>query len=716
VTSHTEVCAFDVAGGNGMAEAVVRVWLASCSGAGVRGPFRGRRLSALRPSSLLIVVLPLLGVGCVTFDRWPADEVGPPAPGLTPAGALSGRVVDAVGGTVAGAFVTVDPSGTQAVTDADGSWSVSRLLPGTYAVVVAAPGFSPGRTDSVQVVARRSSVADLTLERSVPDPLDGVLHVAVVGPDGLPAAGASLVARGPGVAATATTDQHGQASLVGLAGASVELTIDVPGRPVVVRSVDVDVPTEGSTELAVSLAGRGEPTDRFVRSQVCSFCHADVASTWRQTAHAQSMGAVEGSLATAFDDGLVVALGAAQAEFGRAVDGTAQIVLEDASGARDTWSIAGVIGGSRRGAVPWAERDGSGWPLPVVWVAPDPRYPGLFDGGWMPGERGPWLLDDGTFAYVGTPSSASSAEAACFACHVTGTRLTVDPDGSVSMQGVSSPSVRWDEGAVGCEACHGAGQTHTSGPLTEKLGSITVPDDLGADRHNDVCGRCHAAVEGDHGLPFAWTDGRGLLRPGDALADHVGSSFVAWPSGSAAVPNAQLDEVRASGHGLDGWNATCSDCHDPHGSGLQADLRLPVDDNSLCLTCHLGLSFEQDPADVELHGGHPDAVPELLPQSGRCVGCHQPETAARSVWSPLTGAGDLSSHAMVAVPPSDSIAAFDALSATVLPPGSFPPNACQACHVWNEVLTAGAFPGVAGDPLLRATHVEHQAEFEVLYP
>jgi hypothetical protein len=81
---------------------------------------------------------------------------------------------------------------------------------------------------------------------------------------------------------------------------------------------------------------------------------------------------------------------------------------------------------SRTLAIPWGERDGLGWPLPVAWVPLDERYPGFQDGGWILGDRGPWLDAEDRFTYESTPAPEHSAEAvgeSCDVCHGEGSLL-----------------------------------------------------------------------------------------------------------------------------------------------------------------------------------------------------------------------------------------------------------------------------------------------------
>jgi len=66
---------------------------------------------------------------------------------------------------------------------------------------------------------------------------------------------------------------------------------------------------------------------------------------------------------------------------------------------------------------------------------------------------------------------------------------------------------------------------------------------------------------------------------------------------------------------------TCFSCHDPHGTGNDADLIKPA--KQVCLTCH-GPNSPNGPhaASIAAHTHHAADSP-----ASDCVGCHMPRTA-----------------------------------------------------------------------------------------
>jgi hypothetical protein len=80
-------------------------------------------------------------------------------------GSISGSVADTSGSRIPGAAVTVfgQDFQKQAVTQADGCYSVTGLQPGRYVVRAVLPGFCPAERDNIVVATGRSAEANFTL-------------------------------------------------------------------------------------------------------------------------------------------------------------------------------------------------------------------------------------------------------------------------------------------------------------------------------------------------------------------------------------------------------------------------------------------------------------------------------------------------------------------------------------------------------------------------
>jgi len=656
-----------------------------------------------RPTALLLAaVLPLALAACGVEPRPGAG----PALRQTPAAdraSLQARVLDADGAPAAGAWLTVSPRGFEAQTGADGTASLERLPPGAATVRAARDGATA--TAEVTLVAGE----DLELELALPAaPARGAAAtVRVTGPDGAPLAGVELRDE---AGAQATTDRHGAATLVGIEGAAVSLHLDDPEGRVAAASLGVGgLPAAGGVQWQPTLSGRASADARHLGSTACGACHPDALDTWQTTAHAHALDA-DGPPADASDRPVPLGGGATATP---AWDGAWTVTLVDADGDAEVFRVAGWIGWPDRSSVPWVEGDGAAWPLPIAWRAADPARPGYpgASAGWSAWETDRWLDADGVRAPL---DPAGSAEAACFGCHATGFTLTARSDGGADMAATVGFG-RWLEGAVGCEACHGAGGDHRRAAAAGARYEIVHPGRLDVDRAQDACGACHAATDA-HGtvLPFAGR-GSGGFVPGDQLDDHATDAGLWWPSGAAAGPNQQHGEHRASAHGA----LRCADCHAPHGEGAAGSLWASATDNSLCLSCHLGLDFDDDDDLVQAHLDHARIDPAGVTEGGRCVGCHMPGTATHAAWDPASGAGEVASHTLLALAPAETLAAFDAAGADRLSLGDFPAHACGDCHAWNAWrfgLSGVAFPGEAGDPTARATHEAHQDAFEERAP
>jgi predicted CXXCH cytochrome family protein len=176
---------------------------------------------------------------------------------------------------------------------------------------------------------------------------------------------------------------------------------------------------------------------------------------------------------------------------------------------------------------------------------------------------------------------------------------------------------------VGCERCHGPGSEHIERPLR---GNVLNPARMDYVAASDTCIQCHSQgrplinpVEGKY---YDWPVG---YRVGLRLQDFwtlegytLGqASFTHFPDGTAHKNRMQGNDFVQSVMYRRG--ITCFSCHDVHGSDHYAQLRKPVD--KICLDCHGPLSLNGPrTATLEEHTHHKDGSP-----GGQCVTCHMPQ-------------------------------------------------------------------------------------------
>jgi len=167
--------------------------------------------------------------------------------------------------------------------------------------------------------------------------------------------------------------------------------------------------------------------------------------------------------------------------------------------------------------------------------------------------------------------------------------------------------------AIGCENCHGPGQSHVAAAqLGSPLGSIANPAKLSPWLVDNICMSCHQT--GDARVLQAGKTYRDF-RPGAEL-DGTLSIFLV-PFSPQSAPKDDLLEhylsMRLSKcYRKSGGQLGCTTCHDPHLQPSQQEA--PEYFRQKCLTCHTEKSC---------------AVPLSLRQhktpADDCAGCHMPK-------------------------------------------------------------------------------------------
>lgn len=366
-----------------------------------------------------------------------------------------------------------------------------------------------------------------------------------------------------------------------------------------------------------ALAGDPPPcppptSDGYVGSQACQPCHRTEYTLWKDTLHSRmeqpaTPETVRGNFTP---EGTVVE---AKAEGRRIVmirEGDAYwIEAPDAAGQPHRYRIERTVGNRYKQRYLTKLANGAYQALPVQWFMKDDEFVEWH--GLASGEKGSghfWL--DDTWQW----------QMKCAGCHTTGLSLGYDP-------ATKSYDTRWNELAIGCEACHGPGETHVR--AKGGVGNILCPSKMDHQQQLDVCGKCHSrGTAGPEqgapaGLPTRLAYPYNLLPGSDLDRFYVQNTPEKNPSdfygdGSSKNHHQQWNDYQRSRMLHEGGPAspTCTTCHDPH----RADaLRSTIDDNRLCLQCH-GEFRERDALAAHTgHGHNPLANP-----GARCVECHMP--------------------------------------------------------------------------------------------
>ncbi|GAB4580250.1 MAG: hypothetical protein Fur0022_29890 [Anaerolineales bacterium] len=205
----------------------------------------------------------------------------------------------------------------------------------------------------------------------------------------------------------------------------------------------------------------------------------------------------------------------------------------------------------------------------------------------------------------------------CAGCHTTGYQTAGHQDDLAGVVGT------WVFENVQCEACHGAGNLHSSDPTGFRMV---------LDRTNQACGECHSR----------------------ASATHIESA------NGFAQNNQQFDELYNSKH----FSLQCIACHDPHASSVYADPNLNPTEGirQTCETCHWENLYQNNDKHLNLD----------------CVDCHLPSAGQSALANLEIFTGDISSH-LFSINPDPNALQFNE-DGTLSMPYLTLNYACNNCH------------------------------------
>jgi len=187
----------------------------------------------------------------------------------------------------------------------------------------------------------------------------------------------------------------------------------------------------------------------------------------------------------------------------------------------------------------------------------------------------------------------------CAFCHMTNLRKGYDVESD-------SYQTTWDAMGIACAQCHGSMEQHAAKP-----NDPTLFHHMSIQQAMENCGSCHSRRE----------ELNGTFHAGEKISDHYRVSLpdeagLYYPDGQVKEEDYEYGSFIMSRMGNKG--VTCLDCHNPH----SGKLRLPVENNALCISCHVPPGQRGAiPVDIVTHSHHQAGT-----AGDRCVDCHMPVT------------------------------------------------------------------------------------------
>jgi hypothetical protein len=346
---------------------------------------------------------------------------------------------------------------------------------------------------------------------------------------------------------------------------------------------------------ATAWAGQSSVTQTgYVGSRVCSKCHPSIYESFSRTDMGRSMSELTPALlkriptsASIFDPKLKRHF-EISARDGNLYQSEYETTSEGKDIFRETRKLDWIIGSGANGSGAIVKQDDYLFEAPLSFYT---RPQG-------------WALSPGyEFGDYGFNRPILPG---CIACHSGQPRPVLEGNGRFQ-------EPPFAELAIGCENCHGPGQSHVAaGHMGSPLGSITNPAKLSLWLADNICMSCHQT--GDARVLQAGRTYRDF-RPGAELKDTLSIFLV--PFSRESAPKDDLLEhylsMRLSKCYLkSGGRLGCISCHDPHVQ--PAPQETPAFFRQKCLACHTEKSCAV-PLSLRLHKTPPDD----------CAGCHMPK-------------------------------------------------------------------------------------------
>jgi hypothetical protein len=340
---------------------------------------------------------------------------------------------------------------------------------------------------------------------------------------------------------------------------------------------------------ADQVAGAG-----YVGSNACGKCHPSIYESFSRTDMGRSMSEITPSLLEKVPTSAIIFDSRLDRHFelysrdGRLYQSEYETTKDGEEVFRDTQKLEWIIGSGANGSGAIIRR------RDYLFEAPLSYYPKIRA----------WALSPGY--EFGDYGFNRPILAGCITCHSGQPQPILDGNGRFG-------EPPFTELAIGCENCHGPGQSHVAAAqMGSALGSITNPAKLTPWLGDNICMSCHQT--GDARVLQTGKTYRDF-HPGAALDDTLSIFLV--PFARESVPKDDLLEhylsMRLSKCYLkSGGRLSCTTCHNPHVQPSPQEA--PAYFRQRCMTCHTEKSCAL-PLSVRQHKTPPDD----------CMGCHMPK-------------------------------------------------------------------------------------------
>lgn len=325
--------------------------------------------------------------------------------------------------------------------------------------------------------------------------------------------------------------------------------------------------------------------------QACSGCHADQVNAWSGShhAHANRPISVELDRAAFTPKRQIRESGVTYEMEERAGAFVIRTVKED--GSAQEYPLVGVIGHTPVRQYLARLPGNRLQTISATYDVAQDRWIDVFAGeNRQPGEWGHWT------------GQGMNWNANCAWCHTTEYRKNFD-------FAQNTYNSTWVQQGITCASCHADLDAHLKS--TKTGASLELPTTLSPQRTLETCVGCHSRRD------QLTADG---FKPGDRYHDHFNLSLPDQPG--LYYPDGQIrDEVFVYGSfamsKMHGAGVTCLNCHNPH----SLKTILPVEDNSLCQSCHQTGTMSAPLIDPVAHSFHSQGS-----AGNQCVNCHMPKT------------------------------------------------------------------------------------------